>query len=412
MMDSSRDEEGEHGEEEGEQHGPRLPYLITVKKYVKQQQAQGEEDDRQNRWDVALVGGLEGGKQKVKEAEMLATIEMTWDEAMAYLKEVVEDYRPHEYVAQNQAREFQKCKTTLQEGEIMVVLDFGMKKTHQHQDALQSDHWSAWQTTLLPMVIYRVKGGKLVLESVIYYSDDLNHSNKFVQKCLTDLAMRYHRQMKEEGHQLRNIILWSDGCAAQFKSRHQMLWIAHQSKEDLKYKGKNGSVLPAPTVEHHFFASCHGKNLCDAMAGLVKSWLMREETRGRYYKDTKALRTFFFSKIDRGKRLEGGIIDDNGKERPNGAPSDGGGGPEDNLDEEMQSTSERIGSAMGEKYGKMRFTIITSVYVAAGVVDHVVRKDAPVVPGIKSHHCFIQHGANEVMTVLYSKLKHFVGLTC
>ncbi|CAN0005755.1 unnamed protein product, partial [Choristocarpus tenellus] len=52
---------------------------------------------------------------------------------------------------------------------------------------------------------------------------------------------------------------WSDGCRSQFKNRWQMRWVS----QSLAWMGIS--------VEHNFFASCHGKSMSDGLGAVVKS---------------------------------------------------------------------------------------------------------------------------------------------
>ena len=116
--------------------------------------------------------------------ESLEVKSLSTDEALQYVEATMKEYVIHNHVAIHQSVEFQRCKSQLRPEDILAIADFGMNYSHRHQDGCQQEYWAAWQTTLLPFVIYRMgKNGKLLLEAYIIYSDDLNHSNKFVHVC-------------------------------------------------------------------------------------------------------------------------------------------------------------------------------------------------------------------------------------
>jgi hypothetical protein len=186
------------------------------------------------------------------------------------------EYITHNHTAVHQSMQFQKCKAKLRPGDIMMVWDFAMDYSHHHQNGLQRDNWGVWRTTLLPVAIYRVGAdGQLKLD--IFYSDDLNHSNKMVQYCLEKVVRHYQGVLEADGQNLRRVFIWSDGCAAQFKSRHMITYEVVQSLH-LSYETRDGRKVPSPKTQHHFFASCHGKNLSDALSGMIKrdgvSWYL------------------------------------------------------------------------------------------------------------------------------------------
>ena len=115
------------------------------------------------------------------------------------------------------------------------------------------------------------------------------------------------------------------------------------------------------------------------MAGMIKSWLTREESRLRYYRDTESLKPFFKEKIDR-------------------SPTRGADEETMNVDEEMERTTQ--GDGQVEHYGRMRFSTIVSHYIKFGEVNHVYNFDAPAIEGIKSFHSFVQvpGGIGKVLT--------------
>ena len=203
--------------------------------------------------------------------------------------------------------------------------------------------------------------GKLVLEARVYTSADLNHSNNMVQYCLEDLIRAYTNDMREEGVKVRRVYIWSDGCSQQFKSRYQALWVALTARKRLSYTAVDGEVVVIE-VHHHFFASCHGKNLSDALSGLIKSYAGREEVRGRYITNTDNLCLFMQDTIDR-------------EDVP---PSE----------QEVDGDIERV---IGDKevYGKMRFRKIKTVMVDQGVVNHTRFYETDAVSSIQSYHALV-----------------------
>lgn len=167
---------------------------------------------------------------------------------------------------------------------------------------------------------------------------------------------------------LTQVFMWSDGCSAQFKSRHMMRWYAMDSP-GLTHQRDDGREVDAPLFWHSFFASCHGKNLCDAMAGFIKGWIKRREDRSEnYYRYTTDLQDFFTTFIDRKPTATVNTKEMQAK-----------------IDEILEATT-----ADQETYGRLKFSTIVSKYVPRGKVQHVHYKDAPKVPHIMSYHSFIQ----------------------
>ena len=55
------------------------------------------------------------------------------------------------------------------------------------------------QTTILPFVVYRQIKDELRLEGHVFASDDLNHSNKMVQHCMSIVIQHYQEVLHSEG---------------------------------------------------------------------------------------------------------------------------------------------------------------------------------------------------------------------
>lgn len=353
-----------------EEEAARGRIKIPMRKYITR--AQKEEvldEERGQRWDAAEVGRDGEKRSKVNETEGLEVQYLSIDDAMQYIEEVLREYILHDHKARHQSKEFQRCRDKLRTGQIMIIGDFAMNYGHHHQDGLQGDHWGVWQTTILPFVIYRRgKDGRLLLESYVVYSDDLNHSNKFVQHAIAEVVRHYQVILEVDSVDLTHVFMWSDGCAAQFKSRHMMRWYAVESA-DVTHQRNDGSKVCAPLFRHEFFASCHGKNLCDAMAGFIKGWIKRREDRSEnYYRYTTDLQDFFTTFIDRKPEATAHTRE-----------------MQDKIDSALQATAADM-----ETYGRLKFSTIVSQYIPRGTVKHVHYKDGPKIPHIMSYHSFIQ----------------------
>ena len=117
-----------------------------------------------------------------------------------------------------------ECIDNLPLNAIAVLLDFAMNYGHEHQDSTQQEWWSAHQTTLLPVVVYyRTADGTLVCaRSHVYMSADLSHSHAFVQHVMDGLISDYAKEFQSSGRELEHVVIWSDGCASQFKNKKQV----------------------------------------------------------------------------------------------------------------------------------------------------------------------------------------------
>jgi hypothetical protein len=173
-----------------------------------------------------------------------------------------------------------------------------MNFSHEHQDSGQQEWWSAWQSTLFPVVVYRRvprwegdTTGVVVAESRVYISPDLNHSNAFVKHVTEDSIRHYQPVFAAAGQNLAHVHLWSDGCRGQFKNKEQFLWLASgttfaQPPSSTDEATASSSDYGRIRLAHHFFQSCHGKGPSDSEGAAVKCSLRQHELLDCYYATT------------------------------------------------------------------------------------------------------------------------------
>ena len=166
----------------------------------------------------------------------------------------------HLFVAAWQYHMFSSMKKNVKEGEVVSVYDFAENYRTSYQDEVQSAHWNYNQVTVHPVVNYYSCHGctELVTHSVVVISDDLKHDAFAVDSFIR----KVHSFFYEKNLKFKRSIEWSDGCAAQYKSKLPFYL--------LQRRGSNG--LP---VSRHYFGSRHGKNPSDGESAVVKSAVCR-----------------------------------------------------------------------------------------------------------------------------------------
>jgi hypothetical protein len=173
----------------------------------------------------------------------------------------------HDFEARWQTQQFHDCLATFPVGSVVVSLDFSQNHAFLYQLEPQSVHWNNSACSLLCMVLYRHARGQVdgvestdssrmvVKEHHIFMSDDLDKDTEFVYHCLTRL---HDEGLLQRGLPCERLVLWSDGCGAQFKCAGAF-W--------------DHNILSAQCVmcvEHHYFASYHGKGEHDSAGAVVK----------------------------------------------------------------------------------------------------------------------------------------------
>lgn len=179
------------------------------------------------------------------------------------VKSTVETFVKHDFYARWQAEQYQNCQKTFPRGTVLSSIDFAENYTFAAQDEVQSLHWDNRQITILVLITYRHqfntegdepvvfdKFGQRITRFIeadyhFFVSDDNSHDTFFVQHSL-----EFHwRWMREQHFLVDRHIMWSDGCAAQFKACRPFSYVA-------KYYHDHG--VPFMWCFH---ASGHGKGV-------------------------------------------------------------------------------------------------------------------------------------------------------
>lgn len=172
----------------------------------------------------------------------------------------------HHFVAKSQAAEFERQKNNLKPGEILLHWDFSENLIHSLQDSVQSEYWSATQSTIHPCVMYFLNENNVLdHKSFAFISPCLDHGSQFVRVVQTKLI----NHVKTFIPNLKKVYYWSDGCAAQYKNKYMFYWIAKHIKDF------------GVSAEYNFFATAHGKGAVDGVGAVVKRLIRLESLTPR-----------------------------------------------------------------------------------------------------------------------------------
>ena len=164
-----------------------------------------------------------------------------------------------------QEGEFQYIMSHLEPGDVLAVEDFASNRASKQTDEPQSAHWHHRQVTMHPIVIYYrcpIDGCvKVVKEELIFFTNDLQH-DAYAVKAFEDRMIRYCRS---SGIQLKRLIVFSDNCGVQYKSKVPF---------DLLSK----RTFP---VIRNFYGQYHGKGPADAAIGRINKLLKAHVASGR-----------------------------------------------------------------------------------------------------------------------------------
>ena len=100
-------------------------------------------------------------------------------------------------------------------------------------------------------------------EDVFYISDDTKHDRYFVQDNFRRFIEMQKIEFRNRGVELQMLIIWTDGCAGQYKSNPSYRLMTALREE---------TGIP---ILQNFHAPMHGKGPCDSHGGWLKSLLRR-----------------------------------------------------------------------------------------------------------------------------------------
>ena len=122
--------------------------------------------------------------------------------------------KPHSYISRAQSTYLQHLKETIDESSVIILGDFAENYSFVVQDEIQSFHWVSLQCSFHPVVAYYHKDDTLLHISYCAISDDITHDISFVHKLLAIIIP----DLKEKNSGLKNIHIFSDCCAGQYKN--------------------------------------------------------------------------------------------------------------------------------------------------------------------------------------------------
>ena len=147
-----------------------------------------------------------------------------------YFIALLKTFPAHQFRAMWQNSQMRECIQNLDPKHVVCVHDYSENYTCQHQDQIQSLYFSQTQVSVHVTVLHRhavpdldgetstESDPVIVTEHLYVISPDVKHDSHSVHKC-RELVAGY---LKEIGYEVEVMHEWTDGCSAQYKSRHCM----------------------------------------------------------------------------------------------------------------------------------------------------------------------------------------------
>jgi hypothetical protein len=179
------------------------------------------------------------------------------DPSYLQLQHQLDHARQHHRTAQHQRTTYKQHYDSLTTNQRRITMDFTVVDTQPHI----SDHKSMKHLTDLVLVIdYVTMNDQQQLIRHRKYIDIICSVAATNDHYYFAAAVSHMALLTDLLTNVTNVKFWSDGGGKHFKSRYAMYLMLLVQK-----------VHPSITIEWNFFASYHGRSLCDAHAGYVKS---------------------------------------------------------------------------------------------------------------------------------------------
>ncbi|CAN0086092.1 unnamed protein product [Pylaiella littoralis] len=223
-----------------------------------------------------------GGGNQTRSRNAVAEKKGSVDDFMLELRGIFNRFTKHRRQYKTQRIAFNELKLTIQDGEVLCVVDFQERLQLQDQDEVQSQHWGKLATTIFPCAIFFRCDGRVWVYSFQILSDDMTQDNAWVQyvmtKLLSDDIPALLRRVGAEP--MERATIFTDNCAKQFKCRFHFGWVADA---DIGALDKRGDATGKRVhLEHHYFGACHGKNVSDSEGAITKEYARQMVTNTRW----------------------------------------------------------------------------------------------------------------------------------
>jgi len=178
----------------------------------------------------------------------------------------LDELTTHHYVSVAQASFLKTSKENLAADTILILLDFAENYAFVVQDSIQEFYWENRQATVHPAAVYYQSDGILQCLSMCVISNCLQHDTVSVY-AFQD-AILHHVNVNLP--QIKRVLYFSDGAVAQYKNYKNFTNLMHYH-EDFGF-----------SAEWHFFATSHGKSVCDGVGGTVKRLAARSSLQSQH----------------------------------------------------------------------------------------------------------------------------------
>lgn len=188
------------------------------------------------------------------------------DIMLNYFKDLIHDFAAHQFRASWQLDQLAALKRCLPHRHCLVIHDFSENYKCIEKEELQSSYFSKPEVTLHVSVLYRhavaednvPDDDSIVTELFFVISPDQSHDQHFVGRVQQEVK----EHLTSVGCAVDIMHEFTDGCSAQYKSRHCMGMLSHMYRR-----------LGYTKLVRNYFETSHAKGPQDAAGGMLKRQL-------------------------------------------------------------------------------------------------------------------------------------------
>ena len=195
--------------------------------------------------------------QKVTVTEERSDCVENWKESVKSLKQPI-------FRKRSQAGSLIDAKSNLQEGQLLMQVDYSESYKNAEQNEIQSAYFGHTCFSIFTACCYyKAEEGKQMKYPVTITSESSDHSRIAAFSCVNKII----KLMEEKIKPIKKVIVWSDGMAAQFHSRFVFMLLS--------------TIDHAIDLERHYNEVPHGKGPMDGVCGTIKNLVFRAVKSGK-----------------------------------------------------------------------------------------------------------------------------------
>lgn len=177
---------------------------------------------------------------------------LSFDQAIEKWNSALSVTKKHIHRKRKQVKAYNDHKVNLKPREVLIHVDYSESYSNAQQDEIQSAYFGKQNFSIFTSCSYYRDHEELKKVPMSVISESNDHSRIAAFSCVITIV----NELKRLVGPIERVILWSDGCASQFRSKFVFALLTHFEK------GIN--------LEWHYNEAHHGKGPMDGVGGTIK----------------------------------------------------------------------------------------------------------------------------------------------